>query len=325
MISIIIPAYNVEDSIEKTLNSIIHQTYTDWEVIVVNDGSTDNTEDVLKQYSYRDKRIKYKTILNSGAAHYPRLEAASIARGEYICNVDADDYIEPCYLEKLYSKLVESGADVVCAKMLYMYSGMKQHSIPHDDFNFMQVLSGKDAAFLTFKKGAGSFIATNGMLCKKKQYDELVNNRHCSPNYIYQDEIDCLHILLSASKVAFSPAEYYYVMNVESVTHKVTAKKYDKLITEIEYKNIIVNNYTEQEKITAANNRLMGVLVGRRLKFIKEKDSFSNKEKNEIEQNFKIAFRNIERFATSGRQRYLISFGYSFFCLFTYIISLLKK
>lgn len=324
MISIIIPAFNVEKNIEQTLNSVINQSYTDWEVIAVNDGSSDRTEDILKRYCNVDCRIRYKTIPNSGAAHFPRLEAASLAKGEYICNIDADDYIEDNYLEMLLKRLEDTKVDLVCGQMVYLDTGVIHHYIPKEDFDFSQILTGRDAAFLTFKVGAGSLIGTDGMLCKKHLYTELISERFSTPNNVYQDEIDCMHLLLRASKVAFCKTYYYYITNQDSITHRVSAKKYDKLITEIDYKNLIKANFLEKEKKIAANNRFVNVLIGRRFKYLAERSFFSETEKKYIAHNFRVAFCNVESY-TVGKQKILISFGYNFFCFITYILYLLRK
>lgn len=89
--SIIVPAYNAERYIEKTLNSILVQDFTDFEVIVVNDGSTDSTEEKVKEIASLDERIKYITQPNSGGPAKPRNVGISCAKGEFIFIFDADD------------------------------------------------------------------------------------------------------------------------------------------------------------------------------------------------------------------------------------------
>ena len=83
-ITIIMPAYNVERLLPATLNSILLQTYKNWHLIVVNDGSTDKTMDILDEYSSKYKNIKYITIKNTGSARIPRLKAASLSNSDWI-------------------------------------------------------------------------------------------------------------------------------------------------------------------------------------------------------------------------------------------------
>ncbi|MFI3237201.1 MAG: glycosyltransferase family 2 protein [Lachnospiraceae bacterium] len=92
LVSVIVPAYNAEASIENCLNSIINQTYKELEIIVINDGSVDNTKEVLHKYEVFDARIVVKNIANSGVSSARNL-ALSIANGELIQFVDSDDWI----------------------------------------------------------------------------------------------------------------------------------------------------------------------------------------------------------------------------------------
>ena len=111
MISIIIPVYNAENYLSQCLNSIMVQTYVDYEVLLVDDGSTDHSGEICDGYSQKDNRFKYEHIENHGAA-YARNVALNKAKGEYFTFVDSDDYIEPEYLERLLSAITEYKADV---------------------------------------------------------------------------------------------------------------------------------------------------------------------------------------------------------------------
>ena len=98
--SIIVPVYNVEKYLEDCLDSILKQTYDDFEVIVVNDGSTDNSQKVIDNYAKRDNRIKAFKKKNGGVSD-ARNYGISKAKGEYFIFVDSDDTINDKLLEKL--------------------------------------------------------------------------------------------------------------------------------------------------------------------------------------------------------------------------------
>lgn len=100
MISIIIPLYNKEHFIEQTLKSVLGQTYTDFEAIIVNDGSTDKSVDIVSEF--KDKRIKLINQDNKGVSA-ARNAGIRIAKGEYIAFLDADDEWNPDFLEKMYN------------------------------------------------------------------------------------------------------------------------------------------------------------------------------------------------------------------------------
>lgn len=101
-VSIIIPCFNQSQYLPETLDSILAQTYNDWECIIVNDGSPDNTEEVAKEYCDKDKRFKYVYQENQGPAT-ARNNGIKSSSGEYILPLDSDDLISPTYIEKAMS------------------------------------------------------------------------------------------------------------------------------------------------------------------------------------------------------------------------------
>lgn len=110
-VSVIIPIYNTEKYLKKCLNSLIHQTLSDIEIICVNDGSTDKSIDILRNFASQDHRIKIIEQENKkqGAA---RNAGMKIAQGEYIGFVDSDDWVDLDYFEKLYISAIKHKADI---------------------------------------------------------------------------------------------------------------------------------------------------------------------------------------------------------------------
>jgi len=109
-ISIIIPAYNSAETIRRTVDSVLAQTFQDFELIVIDDGSKDNTCEVLQ--SYKDKRLRIYHQKNQGPA-LTRNRGIELARGEYLMFIDSDDYIESGYLEMYYREAIVKKADLV--------------------------------------------------------------------------------------------------------------------------------------------------------------------------------------------------------------------
>ena len=110
MISVIIPIYNVEKYLGKCLDSVKNQTYQDFEVLLIDDGSTDNSGKIAKAY-LSDARFHYIYKANSGQGA-ARNVGIDMAKGEYLCFIDSDDFVEPNYLEVLYRTLKENGSDI---------------------------------------------------------------------------------------------------------------------------------------------------------------------------------------------------------------------
>lgn len=111
-ISVIVPVYNVEEYLRESLDSIVNQTFQELEIICVNDGSTDSSLEILKEYAGKDSRIKIINQENQGQGA-ARNNAIEIATGEYLGFVDPDDWIEPDMYEKAYNAIKNTDLDFV--------------------------------------------------------------------------------------------------------------------------------------------------------------------------------------------------------------------
>lgn len=129
LISVVIPAYNVEEKINRCINSLLEQTYQNLEIIIVNDGSTDLTAQKCEEYSNRNE-IKYISISNGGVSNARNIGMKS-AKGKYITFVDADDYIEKDMIEKLVNLIMDSDL-VICGKNVVTKDGVIQEEIKID-------------------------------------------------------------------------------------------------------------------------------------------------------------------------------------------------
>ena len=116
-VSVIIPVYNIEKHLEKCLDSVIGQTLKDIEIIVVNDGSTDNSLDIITQYARKDSRIVIVDKPNEGLA-YARKSGIEAAHGKYVQHLDGDDFLEPDACELLFKRAEETDADIVIIRFL---------------------------------------------------------------------------------------------------------------------------------------------------------------------------------------------------------------
>jgi len=112
-VSVIIPAYNVEKYISKCLESVIHQTFTDIEIIVINDYSTDNTKNIICYYISKDKRIILLNNEQNRGASYSRNRGLDIANGDYIMFVDSDDYLDINAVDELYNESFKYDLDIL--------------------------------------------------------------------------------------------------------------------------------------------------------------------------------------------------------------------
>lgn len=122
-VSIIIPVYNVAPYLDACLSSCVDQTFRDIEIIVVNDGSTDESACIIKRYAEKDNRIKVITKENQGLV-YARKSGLDAACGEYVFHLDGDDYLEITAIEKLYDEAIKGGSDYV----IYNYYTVSDNS-----------------------------------------------------------------------------------------------------------------------------------------------------------------------------------------------------
>lgn len=111
-ISIIIPVYNVEKYLRRCLDSVLNQTFANWEAICVNDGSPDESYKILDEYAARDKRFKIVNKENGGLSD-ARNAGMAVATGDYILYLDSDDFIHPQTMEIAYSLALRDGSDIV--------------------------------------------------------------------------------------------------------------------------------------------------------------------------------------------------------------------
>lgn len=131
-VSVVIPTYNREKTLKKCIDSLINQTLKNIEIIIIDDGSNDNTSDLILNYT--DERIKYFKRKNHGIGS-SRNFGIEKSSGEYLCFVDSDDYVSKDYLEKMYNKAITDELDlVVCDYYDYYLSGRKKE-VKLENFN----------------------------------------------------------------------------------------------------------------------------------------------------------------------------------------------
>ncbi|MDY4690031.1 MAG: glycosyltransferase family 2 protein [Alphaproteobacteria bacterium] len=126
-ISVIIPCYNVAKYLEQCLDSVLKQTFQDFEVICVNDGSTDKSLEILQQYAEKDARIKIIDQENKGAGA-ARNKGLDVAQGEYISFVDSDDFIDKDFLQILFNNIEKAQTDISCCNFYKIKSDKDIHS-----------------------------------------------------------------------------------------------------------------------------------------------------------------------------------------------------
>lgn len=238
-ISIIIPVFNAEKYLRETLDCIIGQTFSNWECILINDGSTDSSQKIIDYYCGKDNRFVSYSKNNEGSPDLARSFGWKKATTEWVMHIDSDDSIEPSYVEKLLIRQKQSDSDVVCPRIIYYKKDFEEESfcIPDRGFNMSSVFSGHDA----FAKTIGGWeITCAGMLYRHCLTEDLIHGK-----YINSDEFSFRQILSKAQSVAFVDAKYYCRENPESITRTPSVRMYRNLKVKIQIEDFVAEKYPE--------------------------------------------------------------------------------
>lgn len=221
LVSIIVPMYNSEKYLDKCIESILNQDYKNIELILVNDGSIDNTEKIARSYAKKDKRVIVINQENMGVSE-ARNNGINHSFGEYITFIDSDDFIDSDFIS-YYVKLIEkNNVDVVLSRMPIKYRD--DMIIPAQKVEKIEIIDGRECALemLYYK----IFISSWNKLFRK---DLLINNniffeKNLSFGEGFNFSVDAF---MKAKKVCItSICKYYYrVDNIESVMTKYSDKQ----------------------------------------------------------------------------------------------------
>lgn len=325
-ISVVMPAYNAGKYIREAIESVINQTFSDWELIIVNDGSTDDTLEIIKGYAAHEPRIHYHSISNSGSARKPRRIAVSMTQGDWIVALDADDYLDTDDLEKLYARAMETGAEIVIQRMVVINDRKQElFSIPAAGFDFGQILTGKEACALTI---GGWTIGANGCI-KNELLEELYKKfPEGGEELMNLDEVDTRRLFLSARHIAFCDVNYYYRMHENSITHQFSVKRFDVLKTNQMLRLLVDENYDLQHPVRKKMQyaQLKGITACQ-VFYFRHKRNMEISAGRKIQKLIKKAYEEVRIKDISGipwsRQLLLLS-SYRLFLSVTFLYSLLK-
>lgn len=223
-ISIIVPIYNVEKYLNKCIESILNQTFYKFELILVDDGSSDKCGDICDEYAKKDNRIKVIHKKNGGLSS-ARNAGLDIAKGQYIGFIDSDDYINRNMFEILYENIVKYEADISICNFEYIYedgSMSKNKELYSDEIYILNNIESLDKLYN--EDGVVFTVAWNKLYSRK-----LFHETRYDLGKIHEDEF-IIHKLLYKSKyVVYTNYKlYYYLQRKESITqNKFNIKRLD--------------------------------------------------------------------------------------------------
>ncbi len=269
--SIIIPVYNVEKYLRKCLDSVMAQTYPSWEAICVNDGSTDNSLEILKEYASKDDRFKIIHQSNLGVSE-ARNTGMRAAKGEYICFLDSDDWIDTSSLENL--DIVLTGEDILCF-------GGAVYENDNDYYNQPELLCDEEFAdgWSFYCKHACENRQLTVHMVPNKCYRRdflLQNDMWFYPGILHEDNIFVPLVYYHAKRVTqkriSTPIYYYRIRPYSTMTTKSKKRTIDTVFVANYLSDyfIPIPNIEKTAIYRIINDRYLSSLRGSNLKIDKE-------------------------------------------------------
>lgn len=224
-ISVIVPVYKAEDYLHACVDSILSQTVSDFELILVDDGSPDGCGAICDDYAARDSRVRVIHQENQGQAA-ARNHALAAAKGEWVCFVDSDDAVHPQMLERLRQAAAESGAAMSMCRMLEAPE-MPENFSPPVEVSWELLSMAEESLVALFD--AGDY--PGWVACAKLIRRELIETHLFCPGRVYEDNEAVCHWIYGAKTVASIPHSlYFYRTNPGSTTQsRFSMKKLDYL------------------------------------------------------------------------------------------------
>lgn len=318
-VSIIIPVYNAEKFLGKCINSVLTQTYENWEIIIIDDGSTDNSEKIYNEFAKNDNRFKVYYQDNKGVSA-ARNFGINIAQGKYIIFIDADDWIEKDFIDRMIEVIEKEKADMVQCNFYYVRNDTfekRKHISPNysirENLEELQL----DILYREYEEkknhnSVGAIRSVWGKIFKASILKEIKFNENID---IFEDGIFILYALQMMKKVVLID-EYLYYYRITEVSSNIKFKTdFDKKVLIIfkEMQNF-VTKYKKDEKFI----KCFYIMIFEMISATLEKDIFnihnkSNKKekiirlKNFIQQNYcKTSLKQINKKDLNKNQKLLI-------------------
>lgn len=257
-VSIIIPVFNTEKYLERCLVSLVNQTLKDIEIIIVNDGSTDNSLQIAQRFQDNDSRVKIinQQNLKQGAA---RNNGIKNATGEYIGFVDSDDWVDFGYYEKLYETAKNYEADIALATNVRVGGRKSKKRLNITGIEVFKDLQGK----LDVNQQWKNECPTNKIYKRKM----LLDNEIFFPEHVYcEDKIFTLKAVYYANKIVTVPnVNYYYFRNPKSTVNTKTTQHLKKLIEDKNNARREVLNFLKEKNAFVRDGDFWAPIVEKRI------------------------------------------------------------
>ena len=221
LVSVIVPIYNVENYLRKSVDSIINQSYKNLEIILVDDGSPDNCPDICEEYAEKDSRVRVIHKENGGLSD-ARNAGTDIAKGEYISYIDSDDWIDSETIKLTLEKMLEVGAEIGAFNVLVVYEGEQVTPDLSEDF---EVMNSEQAIATTMRNTKVKTTAWN-----KIYKSEILKDLRFPKGRLNEDEFFTFRVLDRAEKIVYIHRQcYYYLQRKNSIMGEYKINRLDMI------------------------------------------------------------------------------------------------
>lgn len=309
LISVIIPVYNAGKFLGECIESVLAQTYDNFEIIIINDGSTDSSVEIVKEYITKDSRIKLFHQENAGPSA-ARNHALKEASGEYVMKLDADDFVSSDYMSEAIRRMLETEADAAISDM-YLYVSDKElyrhtntFTKTYIDYN-SDIISGIEGLLRSITWDAiHSSLIIRRSIYKKIYYDT---------SGTFGDEVTERRLISKCCKLAYSPGKYYYRFNQDSVTKKVSAKLFDLCKSLVQTKDLLFEYNVYDDAVKQIECKMLNTLTYMQYYYFAHKHQLSNIERLKAKCELALLFKNINKNWLEGVYRQKGFFNFIFF------------
>ena len=290
-ISVVVPVYNTENYLRECLDSIVNQTFEDIEIICINDGSSDNSLEILKEYEKLDDRITVISQENSGLS-ITRNNGIKLANGKYIYLIDSDDYLEVTALEELFNISKEKNLDLLIFKLINFDDGNdKKYTSDYYEMDSLMYLKDKVFSYRDIGEDVLNIaVSAPGKFFKK----ELIKDLKFPENLIFEDNLFFAEVMLNAKRVSIYDKHLYNRrIRQNSITTTHSIKFADSII--------IINKIIDLAKIHGVYEDLKYGLAKKKINMANYRYSVVDEEyKEEFFNKVHIDFENYQREYENG-------------------------
>lgn len=219
LISVIIPVYKVENYLCRCVDSVLEQTYTNMEIILVDDGSPDNCPVMCDEYARQDSRVKVIHQENAGLSG-ARNAGIDMAQGQWLAFVDSDDYLAADFLERLYQACVDTGSSLSVCRWEYV----RGETIPEHGTGETRVYTGREMLANLYVPDGAYFVVAWNKLYRKELFEDI----RYPLGRIHEDEATTYRIYDKVKKAAYVDRSLYgYFVTPVSITRGFNPKRMD--------------------------------------------------------------------------------------------------